>query len=308
MQGSLYFRCAEIFLRPLHHVDLAGVWPSALAQHPDGWPRALCGWDLGAHFHVAVGLHVGHRFQASRGDAVASFVRHDAQRAVLDIGVVKGVGVGLSLAIAPAVTVGAFARLEQPFAGIGCGFAGVAGRRQFTAKLVAESQGVARGHRRRSLVGNVQWGRTWAGFGIAQRVKVIGLRRELGGAQVKEDIEHVVVDARLESGRAHITARAAVGNEAAGGRAQIKVQVFPARLGGAGLHCHPVVVFGVAAGRRVANFQAYLGARLRRVHPHAQLGGGRKIKWIERAQSTDLAGGQGHTRIGGTAAGRFYKA
>ena len=249
MQRSLYFRSTEIFLRPLHHVNLTGVWPGAFSQHPDGRPGALRSRDLGAHFHVAVGRQIGHRFQAGRGDAVAGFVGHDAQRAVLDIGVVQGVGVGLRLAIAPAVTIGAFARLEQPFAGIGRGFAGVAGCRYLAAKLVAESQGVACGHRRRSLEGNVQWGRTRAGFGIAQRVKVIGLRRELGGAQVEKHIEHVVVDTRLESGRAHITARAAVGNEATGGRAEIKVQVFPARLGGGALHRHPVVVFGVTPCR-----------------------------------------------------------
>ena len=271
MQRSLYFRSSEIFLRPLHHVNFAGVGPGAFAQQPDGRPGALCSRDFGAHFHVAIGLQVDHRLQARRGDAVAGFVGHDAQRAVLDVGVVQRVGVGLGLAIAPAVIVRASARLHKPFAGIWRGFTGVVVGGDGPTKFFAECQAVANGDGGCGLHRKVQRCSTRVGLGVAQCVKVVGLRCQLGGTQVKKHVEHVVIDARFEAGFAFVATRAPVGNEAVAGRAEIKAQVFPTRLGGAGFDRHPVVVIGVAALCRVTNFEADFGARLRRVHPHAQL-------------------------------------
>ena len=71
VQRGLDFRGVEVLLRPLHHIDLAGVGPCALTQQPDGRPCAgQVGFCVGGgqwrggiekfrfDLHVAIGLQV----------------------------------------------------------------------------------------------------------------------------------------------------------------------------------------------------------------------------------------------------------
>ena len=98
---------------------------------------------------------------------------------------------------------------------------------------------------------------------------------ELGIAQVKKHIDHVVGDARLE-GRDHRDCRrgVAIGNVAGDGLGKVKAQVFPACFGGDRFGGHKVTVIGPTALEGIADFQGDTGSLTGRIDPHAEFGFG----------------------------------
>ena len=103
-------------------IDFAAGGPSGgvevFAEHPEGGPDSLAGWECNSRFYCAVlegEFAFGkHSCRGVFGTFIVFFLRTDVQDAVLDVGVFFAVGVIFFFVVAPAAC--ASADVVRPFA------------------------------------------------------------------------------------------------------------------------------------------------------------------------------------------------